>query len=50
MLPLLAGITFITFCLTKALPGDPVYGIVGERSSPEIIEKIRKESALKRAL
>ena len=43
MLPLLTGITFITFCLTKALPGDPVYGIVGERSSPEIIEKIRKE-------
>lgn len=42
-IPLLAGITVITFSLTKALPGDPVYSIVGERSSPEIIEKIRKE-------
>lgn len=43
MIPLLMGITFITFSLTKALPGDPVYSIVGERSSPEIIEKIRRE-------
>lgn len=43
LIPLLVGITFITFSLTKALPGDPVFSIVGERSSPEIIEKIRKE-------
>jgi ABC-type dipeptide/oligopeptide/nickel transport system permease component len=43
IVPLLLGITLITFSLTKALPGDPVYSIVGERSSPEIIEKIRKE-------
>ena len=43
MIPLLFGITAVTFSLTKALPGDPVYSIVGERSSPEIIEKIRKE-------
>jgi ABC-type dipeptide/oligopeptide/nickel transport system permease component len=42
-MPLLIGITFITFFLTKALPGDPVYSIVGERTSPEMIEKIRKE-------
>ena len=43
MIPLLLGITAVTFFLTKALPGDPVYSIVGERSSPEIIENIRKE-------
>jgi peptide/nickel transport system permease protein len=43
MIPLLLGITAITFLLTKALPGDPVYSIVGERSRPEIIEKIRRE-------
>ncbi len=33
----------VTFALTKALPGDPVYTMVGERSSPEIIEKVRRE-------
>jgi ABC-type dipeptide/oligopeptide/nickel transport system permease component len=43
MIPLLLGITFITFSLTKALPGDPVFSMVGERSGPAIIEKIRKE-------
>jgi ABC-type dipeptide/oligopeptide/nickel transport system permease component len=43
MIPLLTGITFITFSLSKGLPGDPVFSMVGERSSPEIIEKIRKE-------
>jgi ABC-type dipeptide/oligopeptide/nickel transport system permease component len=42
LIPLLIGITLITFTLTKTLPGDPVYSMVGERSSPEIIEKIRK--------
>ena len=43
MIPLLTGITFITFSSSKGLPGDPVFSMVGERSSPEIIEKIRKE-------
>ncbi len=43
LLPLLIGITAITFGLAKALPGDPVLSMVGERASPEIIEKIRKE-------
>jgi ABC-type dipeptide/oligopeptide/nickel transport system permease component len=37
------GITLTTFVLTKALPGDPVYSMVGERSSPEIIARIRSQ-------
>jgi len=40
---MLFGITLITFTLTNALPGDPVYSMVGERASPQTIEKIRKE-------
>jgi ABC-type dipeptide/oligopeptide/nickel transport system permease component len=43
LIPLLLGITLTTFALTKALPGDPVYSMVGERSSPEIIAKIREQ-------
>jgi ABC-type dipeptide/oligopeptide/nickel transport system permease component len=43
LFPLLFGITLITFTLTKALPGDPVYSMVGERASPQTLEKIRKE-------
>jgi len=39
----LLGITLLTFTLTKALPGDPVLSMVGERAQPEVIENIRKE-------
>jgi peptide/nickel transport system permease protein len=43
LIPLLLGVTLLTFSLTKALPGDPVLNMVGERAQPEVIEKIRKE-------
>ncbi|MEW6163244.1 MAG: ABC transporter permease [Nitrospirota bacterium] len=43
LIPLLLGVTSLTFALTKALPGDPVFSMVGERAQPEVIEKIRKE-------
>ena len=43
LLPLLLGITLLTFSLTKALPGDPALSLVGERTSPEVIESIRRE-------
>jgi peptide/nickel transport system permease protein len=43
LIPLLLGITILTFSLTKALPGDPALSLVGERASPEVIESIRKE-------
>ena len=37
------GITLITFILLKALPGDPVQGLAGERTSPETIKSLKKE-------
>ena len=43
LVPLFFGITVITFALIKALPGDPVLSLVGERSSPETIERIKKQ-------
>ena len=43
LVPILLGITLITFAITKALPGDPVLSMVGERAHPEVIEKIRQE-------
>ncbi len=42
-MPLLLGITALTFGLTKALPGDPALSLVGERARPEVIESIRRE-------
>lgn len=43
LVPLVMGITLLTFSLTKTLPGDPALSLVGERASPEVIEKIRKD-------
>jgi len=43
LVPLLLAITFLAFLLLKALPGDPALSLVGERASPETIEKIRKD-------
>jgi ABC-type dipeptide/oligopeptide/nickel transport system permease component len=43
LIPLLFGITLLTFALTKALPGDPALSLVGQRARPELIESIRKE-------
>jgi len=43
LIPTLLGITFITFLLIKALPGDPALGLVGERSDAQTIAAIRKE-------
>jgi peptide/nickel transport system permease protein len=39
----LFGITLLTFSLSKALPGDPVLSMVGERAQPEVIAHIRQE-------
>lgn len=41
IIPTLIGITLITFILIKNIPGDPVYGLVGQRASQELIEKYK---------
>ncbi|MBI4653816.1 MAG: ABC transporter permease [Nitrospirae bacterium] len=43
LIPILLGVTFITFALIKALPGDPVLSLVGERARPETIDSIKRE-------
>lgn len=43
LIPLLIGITLVSFSMLKSLPGDPVLNMVGERASPEAIESIRRE-------
>ncbi|GBE00293.1 dipeptide transport system permease protein DppB [bacterium BMS3Abin07] len=43
LIPLLIGITLLTFLLTRSLPGDPALNLVGERANPEVLENIRKD-------
>ena len=50
LIPLLFGITLLTFLLLKAIPGDPVLTLVGERAQPEVIEQIRSELGIDKGL
>ncbi|MBF0505976.1 MAG: ABC transporter permease [Nitrospirae bacterium] len=43
LIPLLLGITLVSFVLLKSLPGDIALSLVGERASQETIDSIRKE-------
>lgn len=49
-LPTLLGVTLIAFILMKSVPGDPVYRMVGERTSPEVIARSRHRLCLDRSL
>ncbi len=44
--PTFLGITLIAFILMKSIPGDPVYRLVGERTSPEVIARARHRLGL----
>lgn len=44
--PVLFGVTLITFLLTQVGLGDPVRAMMGQRSDPEIAAKIRTEYGL----
>lgn len=48
-IPTLLGITLITFILVKNIPGDPTHALVGERTSPEVIERNRLKLGLDRS-
>jgi len=48
LVPIVVGITFLTFLLTYILPGDPALSLVGERAGPEVIEKIRRDMGVDR--
>jgi ABC-type dipeptide/oligopeptide/nickel transport system permease component len=43
VIPTLLGITFITFLLLKALPGDPAQGMAGQRVDPEVLKRIQRD-------
>lgn len=46
LLPVLFGISVITFVLVRSIPGDPVRVLLGPRGSPEAILRIRAQFGL----
>ena len=46
LVPVLIGISVITFVLAQATPGDPVRLIVGQRATEEVIAAVRQQYGL----
>jgi peptide/nickel transport system permease protein len=46
LLPVLFGITFVTFALARILPGDPCYAVLGERATEEQCNAFREREGL----
>lgn len=50
MLPVLFGVTLVTFILVRLLPGDPVRVLLGPRARPDMIAATRRQFGLDEAL
>jgi peptide/nickel transport system permease protein len=43
LVPVLIGISIITFLLVRSIPGDPARVLLGTKSTPEAIARIRAQ-------
>ena len=50
VIPIVLGVLTITFLISHMIPGDAAQLMAGPRATPEIIERIRRESGLDRPL
>ncbi len=50
MIPILFGITLLTFCLFNVFGGDPALRFAGRHATPEVIQNLRIELGLDRSL
>jgi peptide/nickel transport system permease protein len=50
LIPILLGLTVLVFFFIRALPGDPAAAILGERATPEAVERVRTALGLDRPL
>lgn len=50
MVPILLGITLVAFCMTRVLPSDPLYSMLGPYATEEDLRMKREELGLDRPL
>jgi len=50
LIPVLIGVSIISFSLIHLAPGDPALSIAGERASPQVISAIREKYGLDKPL
>ncbi len=43
LIPILLGVTFLTFAIAQVTPGDPVVLMLGQYATPERVEEVREE-------
>ncbi|WP_172998897.1 ABC transporter permease [Kroppenstedtia eburnea] len=46
LIPVLIGMSFITFSIVHAIPGSPAQAILGEKASPEAIKQLEQQMGL----
>ena len=46
LIPVLFGISIVTFVMVHSIPGDPVRTLLGTKATPEAIERIRAQFGL----
>ncbi len=50
LIPIMLGLTVLVFLFIRLLPGDPAGAILGERATPEAVERVRTALGLDRPL
>jgi ABC-type dipeptide/oligopeptide/nickel transport system permease component len=50
LIPVLLGVTLLTFCIAKLTPGDPAVVMLGEHATPERVAELREQLGLNRPL
>ena len=46
IVPVLFGVSIIVFLLIRLIPGNPAISILGERATPELVERVRNQLGL----
>ncbi|HET6172131.1 MAG TPA: ABC transporter permease [Gaiellales bacterium] len=50
VVPVVIGVTMVTFLLVHLIPGDPAASVLGQRATPQLIAQLHKEWGLDRSL
>src|SRR5205814_9600537 len=46
IVPVLFGVSIVVFLLIRLIPGNPAISILGERATPELVERVRSQLGL----
>ena len=49
-MPVVFGVTFLTFLLIHLIPGDPAVAVLGTRATPQLVAQLHTQWGLDRSL